>query len=563
MNNGNYYKLVGNTSTVKVNWEKDCGGGGGGGTAGVSSLDGQTGALTTKTINGNAILGTGDIVISGAGGDTTVIDFDTMSQAELAALFTEIYAKWSGSSINGEYTFLKSFGDYTPENQGTRQMRLQFITAEGDSTLDFGTATYNPYDGNRVITWYFRLYSDGTYLVQTGGVRGVDKDMSNVGYFDSWNEALSFNKTTSAFTHYNGETTETITDGASFGGSFYWFIINAPAGSWGLGVPLLLFDVTDESGVTTTYQYPSISKQSTSVTIGDITYDIRATFDYGDIIFEMLMNDQPKGAQFQVKYRGGDSGGDSNYVIVDALSAITNPVEGMIAYVPAHNETYSGYTISNADGNLYGQVFVKQYNPREKSYMLYEQYDEGMMSFPNSSPWELGNSGIFKYAFRNQLAISYSDNDKEFVVLYKPGRFQMQIGVSQEYYSETTGTVQVPGQMYIYKYGSWHYYEDGKISYYLSTITEAEYDALYADVPTMGMSEVQFIVDDFYAGWAEYKLATITTQPSSNSVYGSGFSCGASNGETFDAINALSVRCEWSSGWKDWNLIKYSLLPTP
>ena len=117
------------------------------------------------------------------------------------------------------------------------------------------------------------------------------------------------------------------------GGSFYWFIVNAAQGGWGVGVPLLMFEVTDENGVTTTYQYPSISKQSTSVTIGDITYNIRATFDYGDIIFEMLMNDQPKGAQFQVKYRGGDSGGDSNYVIVDALSAITNPVEGMITFL--------------------------------------------------------------------------------------------------------------------------------------------------------------------------------------------------------------------------------------
>lgn len=32
----------------------------------------------------------------------------------------------------------------------------------------------------------------------------------------------------------------------------------------------------------------------------------------------------------------GGTGGDSNYVIVDALSSITNPVEGMIAYVPGH-----------------------------------------------------------------------------------------------------------------------------------------------------------------------------------------------------------------------------------
>ena len=69
MNEGNYYRLMGNTSTVTVNWMKECGGGGGG-TAGVSSLDGQTGALTLKTINGNSILGSGNIPISGGSGSS-------------------------------------------------------------------------------------------------------------------------------------------------------------------------------------------------------------------------------------------------------------------------------------------------------------------------------------------------------------------------------------------------------------------------------------------------------------------------------------------------------------
>lgn len=230
----------------------------------------------------------------GGGGDTTVIDFDAMSQAELAALFAEIYAKWSGSSINGEYIFLKSFGDYTPDNQGIRQMRLQFMTADGDSTLIFSTTTSNPYEDNKAVTWSFRLYSDGTYNVQTGGVRGVDKDIQNVGYFNTWNEALSFNKTTSAFTHYNGETTETITDGSGLGGSFYWFIVNAAQGGWGVGVPLLMFEVTDENGVTTTYQYPSMSKKPVSVTIGDIAYDTEVKFNYGEISLKMYLNGAPQ-----------------------------------------------------------------------------------------------------------------------------------------------------------------------------------------------------------------------------------------------------------------------------
>ena len=61
---GSYFRLKGNNREgVVVNWNKDCSGhgGGGGGTAGVSSLNGMTGDLSLKTINGNSIIGEGDI----------------------------------------------------------------------------------------------------------------------------------------------------------------------------------------------------------------------------------------------------------------------------------------------------------------------------------------------------------------------------------------------------------------------------------------------------------------------------------------------------------------------
>ena len=318
MNAGNYYKLVGNTGEVSVNWERDCGGGGGGGTAGVSSLDGQTGALTTKTIGGQSILGTGDIPVGGGGGD---------------------------------------------------------------------------------------------------------------------------------------------------------------------------------------------------------------------------------------------------YMIVEDLSAITTPTDGMIAYVPAHNETFTGYTISNADGNLYGQVYLKHYNPREHSMMVYEQYDEGFISVTQgSSAYGFGNDDVFRYIYRNQVALKYDDTNKLFTILYKPGRFQMQIGVSQEYYSETSGSVQVPAQMYIYKYGKWHLYEDGKISYYLNTISEAEYDEMYQDIPQMSEGDVQFIVDDYHYGCSTYRFKTVTSKFDNGSFYGHTFFCRSSNGEIMDNNEALSIRVGWSQNYKDWYFAKYNNL---
>lgn len=74
MANGNFYRLSGNTGTVEVNWMRECSPAGGGGAAGVSSLDGQTGALTTKTIGGQSILGEGDIPVGGGGGDYMIVE---------------------------------------------------------------------------------------------------------------------------------------------------------------------------------------------------------------------------------------------------------------------------------------------------------------------------------------------------------------------------------------------------------------------------------------------------------------------------------------------------------
>lgn len=48
--------------------------GGGGGTAGVSSINGQSGDLKLKTINNNDLLGEGNIEIQGGGGDVTSVN---------------------------------------------------------------------------------------------------------------------------------------------------------------------------------------------------------------------------------------------------------------------------------------------------------------------------------------------------------------------------------------------------------------------------------------------------------------------------------------------------------
>ena len=298
MNEGNYYILSGNTSEVKVNWMKDCGGGGGGSAAGVSSLDGQTGALTTKTINGNAILGSGDIVISGGTSGPTVIDFDAMTQAEKAAFFAELQPVWSGTSVNGDYVFLKSYNDYTPDGQGTRQFRLQLFNGEGN-TLHFG-ATIST-QSQRVATILYDLYSDGSDRKEVGAIQGATEVQSN-GYFDNRSDYIIFDETTSALTTTKNSG-EALTNGYQFGGSLYWFIAEPYAGSWSYAIPLLGFKIIDSNGGETMHYFPSTSTKSiTTTTVDGVDYNKEFTADYGKFTFKMLMNSDPKGANFTVTY---------------------------------------------------------------------------------------------------------------------------------------------------------------------------------------------------------------------------------------------------------------------
>ena len=169
MNNGNYYKLVGNTGEVKVNWERDCHGGGGGGAAGVSSLDGQTGALTTKTINGNSILGSGDIVISGGSGAENYVIVNDLSAitnpVEGMIAFTPAY---SASSI-----VTKDVYKFQKIDASTPGFAFSLSTSGWDPWMPIGFDIYNGgfYDENWTVyienddNWHsFEFGYEGGYI---------------------------------------------------------------------------------------------------------------------------------------------------------------------------------------------------------------------------------------------------------------------------------------------------------------------------------------------------------------------------------------------------------------
>lgn len=152
MNAGNYYKLMGNTGEVSVNWERDCcGGQGGGGVAGVSSLNGQTGALTTKTINGNDILGSGDITIEGGDG-IYYVDGDNINN--YSGVVDEIYHKLS----SGETAYATVKYDYTKYPVAKAEI---YEYQEGQP----GNSDYLRREGFQIIA--ARFGSDG-YAIRSG-----------------------------------------------------------------------------------------------------------------------------------------------------------------------------------------------------------------------------------------------------------------------------------------------------------------------------------------------------------------------------------------------------------
>lgn len=172
MSNGNYYYLSGNTDTVEVNWERECHGGGGGGTAGVSSLDGQTGALTTKTINGNAILGSGNIEISGGDSAATIVSAVTEANAYTdSAITAQQFKTINGSGItgsgnlvieggSGDYVVVDALSAITAPYEGM----VAFVPASGINLDDFVVPSVT-YSGVSITGW---SYGTPTWTIMQG-----------------------------------------------------------------------------------------------------------------------------------------------------------------------------------------------------------------------------------------------------------------------------------------------------------------------------------------------------------------------------------------------------------
>lgn len=262
----------------------------------------------------------------------------------------------------------------------------------------------------------------------------------------------------------------------------------------------------------------------------------------------------------------GGSAGGGDYVIVDALSAITNPTEGMIAYVTAHQETVQGVVFDDENYDISYQVRVCKNAPRLSMDQYYFTSKYQMHITDASSPIDF-SGGEFNSIFRDSIFFQYDDSGQLTYVFVRNGYFITFGSLPAEAYDLVSTSVTIPAYTYIYRGNKWYLWEDGKISFYLDSITtQADWSAFITDLATFKAGEFQFIVDEYYYGWNTYKFYP-NTNPQNNGgqtlAFGSCFIARASNGETFEALKALSLRVENGSGWKAYGIAKYDFLNPP
>lgn len=116
----------------------------GGTGSGVSSLDGQTGALTLKTINGNGLLGTGDISISGSPEEvisSAVTEANTYTDNRIGEL--RIPDKTSDLENDSGFITSAETANFVTSAQTKEQIEEYHYATSADTEQAISTATQN------------------------------------------------------------------------------------------------------------------------------------------------------------------------------------------------------------------------------------------------------------------------------------------------------------------------------------------------------------------------------------------------------------------------------------
>lgn len=165
--------------------------------------------------------------------------------------------------------------------------------------------------------------------------------------------------------------------------------------------------------------------------------------------------------------------GEQNYVIVDDLSEITDPVEGMLAYRREYTEQvgYTGYTM---DASSIEEGYVAQ--------IYYNGTDPVAVYRSGDFHWDWDNNCNGELRKRNDFYYTINSEHTVFTVLLNnPDAYvTFEEGVVTATTSTTLSVLHM-AVTYLYNGTSWIEYQPPKV-YYLNNMTQAERAALYREI---------------------------------------------------------------------------------
>lgn len=174
------------------------------------------------------------------------------------------------------------------------------------------------------------------------------------------------------------------------------------------------------------------------------------------------------------RFMGGSGGSGGNYLIVDSLSDISEPYEGLEAYVKERTEhlEYTGYTI---DASQISEGYV--------AHIYYDGANEtAVYRSGDGFYWEWDNGTTEKFIDKGDYYYKINSEHTVFTVLLKnPAAYvTFEEGVTT---ATTSGTIEIFHKSVTYRYNGteWEEYQPPKV-YYLDKMTQAERVDLYNEI---------------------------------------------------------------------------------
>ena len=171
---------------------------------------------------------------------------------------------------------------------------------------------------------------------------------------------------------------------------------------------------------------------------------------------------------------GSSGNGGGNYLIVNSLSDISNPYEGLEAYVKERTEylEYTGYTID-----------ASQISEGYAAHIYYDGANEAAVYRSGGAfYWEWNNDTTEKFIDKVDYYYKINSEHTVFTVLLKnPAAYvTFEEGVTT---ATTSDTIEIFHKSVTYRYNGteWEEYQPPEV-YYLDKMTQAELVALYNDI---------------------------------------------------------------------------------